>query len=246
MIDHNRRVQLADELLRRFASALRAAQLYAPSHPLVARNVTLFGETLGIAFGQQRSITLGVVGGEFVVGDVPLPRASAMMSDLLRRLQRAGVERIAIERDVTTEELTGLVQALASGSDAERRGHRPARRFRTSRSAGSRCSSASSPPRPTRRPSGALYADASNIASQLWQAAAKEGRSDPGQSKQLVDTLAQAVAQNRTALIALTALKNYDNYTFTHMVNVSILTMAQARALGHRRRGAAGVRRRRA
>jgi putative nucleotidyltransferase with HDIG domain len=48
----------------------------------------------------------------------------------------------------------------------------------------------------------------------------------------MVDTLAQAVAQNRTALLALTALKSYDNYTFTHMVNVSILTMGQARALG--------------
>jgi putative nucleotidyltransferase with HDIG domain len=47
-----------------------------------------------------------------------------------------------------------------------------------------------------------------------------------------VDSLAQAVAQNRTALLALTALKNYDNYTFTHMVNVSILTMGQARGLG--------------
>ena len=31
--------------------------------------------------------------------------------------------------------------------------------------------------------------------------------------------------------MALTALKRYDNYTFTHMVNVSILAMAQARAL---------------
>jgi putative nucleotidyltransferase with HDIG domain len=40
------------------------------------------------------------------------------------------------------------------------------------------------------------------------------------------------VAQNRTALLALTALKNYDNYTFTHMVNVSILTMGQARGVG--------------
>ena len=34
------------------------------------------------------------------------------------------------------------------------------------------------------------------------------------------------------ALLALTTLKDYDNYTFTHMVNVSILAMAQARALG--------------
>ena len=31
--------------------------------------------------------------------------------------------------------------------------------------------------------------------------------------------------------MALTALKRYDNYTFTHMVNVSVLAMAQARAL---------------
>jgi putative nucleotidyltransferase with HDIG domain len=59
-----------------------------------------------------------------------------------------------------------------------------------------------------------------------------EGRPDPGAARGMVDNLAQAVAQNRTALIALTALKNYDNYTFTHMVNVSILTMAQARSLG--------------
>src|SRR6059036_4276967 len=51
-------------------------------------------------------------------------------------------------------------------------------------------------------------------------------------AKTMVDGLAQAVAQNRTALLALTALKNYDNYTFTHMVNVSILTMGQARGLG--------------
>jgi putative nucleotidyltransferase with HDIG domain len=48
----------------------------------------------------------------------------------------------------------------------------------------------------------------------------------------MIDGLAQAVSQNRTALLALATLKDYDNYTFTHMVNVSILTMGQARALG--------------
>ena len=50
---------------------------------------------------------------------------------------------------------------------------------------------------------------------------------------QTVEGLADAVTQNRTALVALTAMRNYDNYTFTHMVNVSILTMgagARARA----------------
>src|SRR4030095_12087671 len=49
---------------------------------------------------------------------------------------------------------------------------------------------------------------------------------------QTVEGLADAVTQNRTALVALTALRTYDNSTYTHMVSVSILTMGQARALG--------------
>ena len=70
------------------------------------------------------------------------------------------------------------------------------------------------------------------MAERLWDQSDHEGRPDPGAARGMVDTLAQAVAQNRTALVALTALKDYDNYTFTHMVNVSILTMGQARAVG--------------
>ena len=77
-----------------------------------------------------------------------------------------------------------------------------------------------------------LYSDATNLASSVWEMAKTEGTPDPKAARALVDSLAQAVSANRTALIALTALKNYDNYTFTHMVNVSVLTMSQARALG--------------
>ena len=65
-----------------------------------------------------------------------------------------------------------------------------------------------------------------------WESAATEGKPDLPAALQTVEGLADAVAQNRTALVALTAMRNYDNYTFTHMVNVSILTMGQAQALG--------------
>ena len=77
-----------------------------------------------------------------------------------------------------------------------------------------------------------LYAEASSVAEEVWEAARTEGAPDAHAARNLIEQLSQAVAQNRTALLALTALKEYDNYTFTHMVNVSILTMSQARALG--------------
>ena len=53
----------------------------------------------------------------------------------------------------------------------------------------------------------------------------------PGAARKIIDSLAKLVGGDRTSLMALTALKKYDNYTFTHMVNVSVLAMAQARSL---------------
>jgi putative nucleotidyltransferase with HDIG domain len=234
MIDHNRRVRLADELLRKFASALRGAQLYAPSHPLVTRNIGAFFDTLTLVIGQQRALTLGVVGGEFVVGDVPLPRSSGTMGDLMKRLQRLGVERVVLDRDVTADEISALVIAFAS-HDSRQAGpdaplslpplpHIQVGRIQIEQRVDTSLADTAA--------IRAAYHDASGVAERLWQQSMAEGRPDPGAARGMVDTLAQAVAQNRTALIALTALKNYDNYTFTHMVNVSILTMAQARALG--------------
>ncbi len=232
MIDHNRRVRLADELLRRFASALRGAQLYAPTHPLVARNTNAFHETIALVIGQQRNLTLGVVGGEFVVGDVPLPKSSGTMGDLMRRLQRLGVERIVVEREVTPDEIAALVLAFANAESRTGQSelqlptlpHIQVGRIQVEQRVDTSLADTAA--------IRATYNEASTVAERLWQQAMSEGRPDPGAARGMVDTLAQAVAQNRTALVALTALKNYDNYTFTHMVNVSILTMAQARALG--------------
>jgi HD-GYP domain-containing protein (c-di-GMP phosphodiesterase class II) len=77
-----------------------------------------------------------------------------------------------------------------------------------------------------------LYSKAVASAEAAWESAQTEGQPDLPGALQAVEGLADAVTQNRTALVALTAMRNYDNYTFTHMVNVSILTMGQARALG--------------
>ena len=77
-----------------------------------------------------------------------------------------------------------------------------------------------------------MYTEAVSVAGNVWDSAQTEGQPDAKLARTMIDGLAQAVAQNRTALLALTTLKNYDNYTFTHMVNVSILMMGQARALG--------------
>src|SRR6185312_11517510 len=71
------------------------------------------------------------------------------------------------------------------------------------------------------------YGDAVSVAADAWQQSAAGHTVDPAALRAAIDNLAIEVARNRTALLALTAIKQYDDYTLTHMVNVSILTMAQ-------------------
>src|SRR5205807_8232985 len=75
------------------------------------------------------------------------------------------------------------------------------------------------------------YTMAVDTSSPQWDAAKAGDNPDPTAARKIIDGLAKLVTQDRTSLMALTALKKYDNYTFTHMVNVSALAMAQARAL---------------
>ena len=223
------RSRFADDLVRRLAAAIRGAQLYAPGHPLVVRSVTALAEALSQIHAYSASLAIGIVGDDLVVGEIPVPRAAENMGELMRRLQQAGVERIVIDRGVDVEELTQLVRALASADAAHAGSLTGLRHIRVGRLQVERRVDAPSGDAATFQ---RLYTDAVHVASQLWDGAKMEGKPDPNASRGIVDSLAEAVAQNRTALLALTALKDYDNYTFTHMVNVSILTMGQARGLG--------------
>jgi putative nucleotidyltransferase with HDIG domain len=226
------RLQLADELLRRFAAALRSTQLYSKGHPIIARNLEALSAAAQLLHTLQPAIVVGLVGDEVIVDEVPIARADTM-GPLIRRLQQSGIERITLERGVTLDQLTTFVYAIvdaAPGADGAEAPALPAlshirvgRVTVVSRGEGSLADMATIK---------GLYNDAVSAAASVWESAATEPGPDATMARTMIDGLAQAVAQNRTALLALTTLKNYDNYTFTHMVNVSILTMGQARALG--------------
>jgi len=236
-----RQLRVAEDFVRRFAAAIRGAQLYSPNHPLVTRALAALAESTSQLLADQASVAIGIIGQEIVVGEVPLPRAAETYGEMMRRLKRLGIERIAFDRGVTPEELATLTLTLshpelAAGQTAPgaappdalealaRLLHVRVGRIKVDE----RIDTSAADVAAIRR----LYVEASNVAEEVWESAKIEGAPDPRKARTLIEQLSQAVAQNRTALLALTALKEYDNYTFTHMVNVSILTMAQARALG--------------
>jgi putative nucleotidyltransferase with HDIG domain len=223
------RLQLADELLRRLAAALRSAQLYSKGHPIIGRNLESLSTAIQLMHTLAPTVTVGLVAEQIVVDDMPMSRVDAL-GPLVKRLQQCGIERITIDRGVILDELKTFVDAVSAADgfvDASAFPVMP--HIRVGRVTVEQRIEGSLTDMATIKQ---LYNDAVSAAGSVWDSAQVEGKPDVGMAKTMIDGLAQAVAQNRTALLALTTLKNYDNYTFTHMVNVSILTMGQARGLG--------------
>ncbi len=227
------RVQMAEDLIRAFAATMRSVQLYSKGHPIIGKNIEALSGAIQMLHTMQPTLVIDMVGNEVIVDDMPVTKAESL-TPTVRRLKQGGIERITVDRGVTVDELAAFAAAVAAidgieetafvtdtlGSLTHIRVGRVAVEQRVDADAGDMAT--------IRR----MYTEAVSVAGSVWESAQTEGRPDATLARNMVDGLAQAVAQNRTALLALTTLKNYDNYTFTHMVNVSILMMGQARALG--------------
>ena len=236
MLDPNLRHQLSDDLLRRFGAVLRGVQLYSPTHPIVTRNLDALAEALKTLHAHDATVVIGLLGDELIVGDQPMSKTSSSMGELIRRLKSLGIERISFAREVTADEIRTFVdkfgeveKTLGRSTQNDLAGQLESASIKVGRvTINERAPDEGTDAATIRK----LYAEAVSVASTLWENARTDEHPDPNSAQSMIEGLAQAVLQNRPALMALTALKEYDNYTFTHMVNVSILTMAQARGLG--------------
>ena len=220
-----------DELVRRLAAALRAAELYSLQHPLVQRSVGALAAACTAHLTDSNALVVGFIGDDVVVNDARLGKGSASLTGFVRGLRDREIEKITFHRGLTAEEVQNFLLELA-----DRRSRTPLQ-DRLAMKGVKRIVigklSVEDTPQDALGIAAArrVYGTAVSSAESLWQQAKAGDKPNPEDARRIIDSLANIVTQDRTSLMALTALKKYDNYTFTHMVNVAALAMAQARAL---------------
>jgi putative nucleotidyltransferase with HDIG domain len=221
----------SEELIRRLAAALRGSELYSPSHPLVRRGVDAFLSAATEGLRTAPSIVIGFIGDEIVVDGHRLPRGTATLVGFARQLRERDIEKVTLSRGLTRDEVCTVIAGFGDRTSPvplpDRLTAGGVRHVTLGRVVVEDVSDEQAGIAAARR----VYGTAVETAETLWQAAKAGDQPDPGAARKIIDGLARLVTQDRTSLMALTALKKYDNYTFTHMVNVSALAMAQARAL---------------
>lgn len=240
MMDRQTRLRQYADIVQRLSGALRAASLYTASHPSVGEHIRALLEAVQRVHQVEPSALIGFIGGEVIADDAPLLEVTAYRVELVRYMQALGINRVLLNRGVTLDELTAFVQAVsqpaqlpgrpAEGEPADpdvdfiRLEHLRAGRIPVDTTAGNWGSSAVTMKQ--------VYSGSIEAARMVWESTRVEGTPDAPAAHEAIESLAEAVSKSPAHMIGLTGMRAHDEYTFTHMVNVSILAMAQARGLG--------------
>lgn len=215
----------AGNLLRGLSSALQTHTLYGPGHPLREEVVETLLKRMRRLQDAEEAPVIFVSRHSFYFGSALLARESLALFRLLEAFEQRGVEAVELLPGVSAEDVHGLIEILL--------GRRPAdaplsgitiNRLRPTESPGDE------EERVTELRRG--YAAGLELL-RVTAARISEGRpADLEGTRRLVEYLADMVARDPEQALLLTAVKSYDEYTYYHMMNVCLLTLALGQAVG--------------
>lgn len=223
------------EFIRHLLSSSAAAALYGMSHQQVRRLATAAHASLIKALADRPDIAMLEVHGELVVDGVPQPY-SLVLERFTRMLRENGIGHLRFLVGVPLDELTSFIGSLAH-QGAQQLGS--GEFIRVGRvelpelgddvgSLGAGGDSTGSGHFSLEELPGVELARLTEV----YEAIKRNERLRPSGIATTVVELVEAFKREGEALLVMAALREKDEYTFTHTANVSILTMAQAMSLG--------------
>jgi putative nucleotidyltransferase with HDIG domain len=220
-----------EEFVRRFSATVRSSELYTPTHPIVQRASAAFGHACDELLQESATIIIGFLDGEVVVNDFRLPKANATLTGLVRDMRERDIEKVTLARGLDANDLRVLIEEFRDKETRRPLGDRLIARGVKRITVGRVAIEDEPGDEVGMAAARQIYAQAVTGAEQIWSATKAGEQPDPSGARTIIDSLSKLVYQDRTSLMALTALKRHDSYTFTHMVNVTALSMALARSL---------------
>ncbi len=225
-----------DRLVVSLVAGINMRALYGADHPALSSHVSRILEAVAAACLERQSeaLTFLVVGQDLVVDNQPLRTGSLYHQQFIRALTRRGVERLTIADRVEVEECVKFLTPMALGGVPTSSPHLVVGRVELHSSGlegpGGIAGPGSGPGED--RAIESLTAASVDGAREAFTEFRTDRRGGLVRLEQVVWSLMDALQRATREILPLAPLKTHDDYTFVHSVNVSLLTLAQARSLG--------------
>jgi putative nucleotidyltransferase with HDIG domain len=227
-------------VLKGFASLRRLMGTYPPGHPMIAQKLRELDDLIRVHLRRGPVLEVDVVDGDVHLDGVSFGRDEQASAQAIRELSDLGIDSIHIREGVETDELRAVAEFLwnykesAGGESMEaqlaRLGVRHISLARLVR-LDTRWRAEQWPDAPT-GPLDPAYAESLALAEQTFDTVAAGRRLDPVTVRDLVELLIYRVARSNAALGQILAVKQYENLTYCHSVNVAMLSLLIGKQVG--------------
>lgn len=229
------------KVVAQLTAAVTNIGLYSASHPQVGQYVDKTHAVIAGLLQANPEVTIMLVGNDLVAGGRPLPSDSAYVANFIRILRKKSVERVTFVAGLTRAELQGFIQDLATPDAASIKATNFIKlgkvELRVKQAGGGGGGQhgwvgAEDAPPEVIEELVKLTATELDELKDLYLRIKKHKQIDVRSVDGMVKRFIKGFREEVNPLRMLASLKSSHEYTFTHVVNVGILTMAQAESLG--------------
>jgi putative nucleotidyltransferase with HDIG domain len=226
-------------ILKAFAALRRITGTYPDGHPIIAQKVRELEQLVRQQMSDRETVQIEMIHGDIHADGLSFA-GDVHASQMVQELSSLGVQSVHIRRGVTGSELHAVAQFLWDLKEAPV--SRPFDEQLSERGVG-HVSLGRLVPLDTRwrtqqwpdSPQGPIdpaYAETLLLAQQAFDSVQAGRRLNTGSIQNLVHLLIHKVAQSNVALGQILAIKQYENLTYCHSVNVATLSLLLGRRLG--------------
>ena len=227
------------DVVANLSGAISSMRLYPVQHPQVQKYVENAHFELTKYLLNKAETTLLLINDRVVCDQSPLPYTGPHFAQFLRTLHGAAIERVTLVSGITKEELQGFLRDLIATDQGSVRGQEHIKLGKLDiRIDFGDMEALESPLSEAEQEQiaalNALCRARLEDIKEIYDRIARQQAISAKGLGEVVDTFARAFAHGVSPIRMLASLKSADEYTFTHVVNVCILTMSQAESLGLR------------
>ena len=216
------------------AGSIKVVSLYPKGHPAVEKPIQEMGSILQDWSMTRPEIRFGLLDGVLYLEDFIFANPSPSIQELSDLLRDRAVAYISVTKGVQNDEMGRFVSLLAQKNLT---GRELVKALADKEIGRIRLTTSIEEEEEEEQEDSALetYSKALEAIRTVIRDIEKGRLPNSDQIVTVVKNMATIAIQEPSTLMGLAMIKDYDNYTFNHCVNVGILSMALSSALGHDR-----------
>jgi putative nucleotidyltransferase with HDIG domain len=220
--------EIFTQIIQGFAGALKGLRLYPPGHPLIARQVQNLSMGLRSLFRSRKILRMGLLEGTLFFEEHLFFQGGPASDEIANLLASHEIEGVEFQAGLPPEELVAFLDVLLA---AEAKGEAFGevlvdRNISHIRPVAVQTEETDTSEKRPRK----VYGRALQVVDSIFRDVRLGKIPSSAEAMDVVKSMVQLTLAEPHALFALSMLKDYDNYTFTHSVNVSVIALAVGRA----------------